>query len=246
VGQAGAASRGVALAAGAHGVEVAWHDASADAERVPWARLGPDGPVATETLSHPGRVAGLPALARRGEGTLVVWPEQWERGREVEARVFAWTGHARPVELLRLDFLDPTPRVVPEAEHLVLAFRERPKGQRKPGLYLASIADSGTALGERLRLGRADGIASPALVECQGGVVAAVPRTYGGDYFIGLHWVDRGRARRRGGQQFYEDAHAYTQAAAVCMGDRTLLLVAEHAPLDRERTALRSVLYACE
>ena len=56
------------------------------------------------------------------------------------------------------------------------------------------------------------------------GVVVATPRTYGGDYFVGVNWLDDGLTRTRGEQQFYEDSHAFTQVAAVCLGAHALLL----------------------
>lgn len=245
VGVAGPASQGVALAEGARGVELAWHDGSANGERVWWVRLGAGEPPAPRLVSDEARIAAGPAIARHDAGTLVVWSEQSAQGKTIESRILTWSGEGRPSEVARLAYLYPTPRVVSGEEGLVLAFRERPASDQKPGLYLASVSASGTALGARVRLGRADGVAPPALVACQGGLVAAVPRTYGGDYFVGLHWIGRELGRRRGGQQFYEDAHAYTQAAVACLDDHALLLVAEHAALDRDTTALRAVRYAC-
>jgi hypothetical protein len=127
-----------------------------------------------------------------------------------------------------------------------VGFRDQPSTSRRPGLYVAPLSPDGTVLGRRARLGRADGVSAPALVGCLGGVVAAVPRTYGGDHFIGVHWIEAGLARSRGGQQFYEDAHSYTQAAAACAGESALLLVAELGVLDAPRTALRAVSYRCK
>ena len=79
-----------------------------------------------------------------------------------------------------------------------------------------------------------------------GGLVTATPRSYSGDYFIGINWLSSDFTRPRREQQFYEDARAFTQAAAVCMGEHALIALAELPQLDRERTDLHIASYACE
>ena len=77
------------------------------------------------------------------------------------------------------------------------------------------------------------------------GLVAATPRTYGGDYFVGVNWLDPGLERSRGEQQFYEDSHAFTQVAVACAGAQALLLIAEFPQLQNATAALRAVPYRC-
>jgi hypothetical protein len=96
-----------------------------------------------------------------------------------------------------------------------------------------------------MRVGRADGVGRPAIAPCMEGVVVATPRTYGGDYFVGVNWLDRELTRTRGEQQFYEDSHAFTQVAAACLGDHALLLIAEFPQLHSASSALRAVPYRC-
>ena len=96
-----------------------------------------------------------------------------------------------------------------------------------------------------VRVGRADGVGRPALEPCMGGLVSATPRTYGGDYFIGINWLDAELTRSRGEQQFYEDSHAFTHVAASCQGPHALLFIAEFPQLTRETAALRAVSYEC-
>ena len=244
LGPAGAISHGIAIADGPSGAEVVWHDGAADAQRVRWAAL--DGKRAARVVSDEAHVASAPAITRTDAGTLAVWTEHRLRADAVESQLFGWSGGpTKPRLLAHLRHLAPTPSLAHVGGRVVVGFRDQPSVQRKAGLYLAPLSPDGDALGARVRLGRADGVSAPDLVGCLGGAVAAVPRTYGGDHFIGVHWIEAALAQRRGGQQFYEDAHAYTQTATACLGNRALLLVAEHGMLDASRTALRAVTYTC-
>jgi hypothetical protein len=137
-----------------------------------------------------------------------------------------------------------SPQLVVVDGRLLLGFRDR-RGGAKTGLYLARVPSFGAVRGRAVRVGRADGVSKPALLACMGGVVAATPRTYGGDYFVGINWLDRDLRRVRGEQQFYEDAHAFTQVAATCLGAHALLLIAEFPQLQRKSAGLHAVGYGC-
>jgi hypothetical protein len=99
---------------------------------------------------------------------------------------------------------------------------------------------------EPVRVGRADGVGRPSLAACMGGIVTATPRSYSGDYFIGLNWLSSELRHPRREQQFYEDARAFTQAATACLGERALIALAELPQLDRPKADLHIATYACE
>jgi hypothetical protein len=252
VGPAGPISHGIGIARAGAGTEVLWHDGSAEAQLIRWVALDRGGAVGggvqpVRVVSDESHVASAPAIQRVDSGALSLWTEHRLRGERIESHLLAWTGGAaKPRVLARLRHLAPTPTFARGAEGLVVGFRDQPSTTRRAGLYLAPLSKAGTTLGERVRLGRADGVSRPALAGCMGGTVAAVPRTYGGNHFIGLHWIEANLARHRGGQQFYEDTHAFTQAATACLGDHALLLVGEHGMLDAPRATLRAVAYTCE
>jgi hypothetical protein len=244
IGSAGAQSEGVALARGARGLELAWHDGSPDAHRIFWSSLA-QGAAPPLQASENGRMAQAPTLATRSGTSVLAWAENWiERGK-LESRLVIWDRRSPPRTLLSRAHVAAMPQLFSLGGGLVLGYRDRKGSDAKTGLYLARAGDFGERLESSVRVGRADGVGRPALEACMDGVVAATPRTYGGDYFVGINWLDRALGRTRGEQQFYEDAHAFTQVSAACLGSHALLLIAEFPQLQRDSTALRAAPYRC-
>ena len=257
LGSAGPLSEGVALARTQQGLELVWHDGAADSQRVWW--LVPAVPGAVpQTISEAGRVASAPSLARGPDGHgLASWAETWVDGERLHSRIVAWShrggrrtlhqvgNYAAMPKLVALSGAAPALRggAASDAGGLVLAFRDHREGE-KTGLYVAPLGANGLQ-STPVRVGRADGTGRPALTPCMGGLVSATPRTYGGDYFIGINWLDAQLARSRGEQQFYEDSHAFTHVAASCQGNHALLFIAEFPQLTRPNAALRAVSYTC-
>jgi hypothetical protein len=199
-------------------------------------------------------MAQAPALATSGGETALAWAENWIERGELRSRLVIWDRPAAPRTLLERAHVAAMPQLFPLGDGLGLGYRDRAGPGAKTGLYLAKVGRAKVGLakvgarGEKLatvRAGRADGVGRPALQACMHGVVTATPRTYGGDYFVGINWLDESLERPRGEQQFYEDAHAFTQVSAACFGAHALLLIAEFPQLQRDTTALRAVPYRC-
>ncbi|HMI93449.1 MAG TPA: hypothetical protein VK509_18885 [Polyangiales bacterium] len=246
LGSAGALSEGVALARTAAGLELVWHDGAADSQGVWWLALaGDDAPRgAPLQLSEPGRVASAPSLALAPDGSsMATWAETWVEGEGLHSRIVEWTRAAGTRTLHQVGNYAAMPKLIAHNGRLVLAFRDHREGE-KTGLYVAPLGATGL-LNAPVRVGRADGTGRPALVACMGGLVSATPRTYGGDYFIGINWLDAQLERSRGEQQFYEDSHAFTHVAASCQGGHALLFIGEFPQLTRPTAALRAVSYTC-
>jgi hypothetical protein len=243
IGEAGVLSEGVSLLRTPRGLELAWHDGAADAQRVWWIALEQPG-AAPLQLSERGRIAAAPSLGLGPDGqSIVSWAETWVDGETLHSRIVDWT-LARGVRALHdVGNYAAMPKLVPLDHGLVLAFRDHREGE-KTGLYVAKLGAQGL-VDEPARVGRADGTGRPAVTPCMRGLVSATPRTYGGDYFIGINWLDGALVRSRGEQQFYEDSHAFTQVAASCQGAHALLFIAEFPQLQRETAALRAVSYHC-
>jgi hypothetical protein len=244
VGSAGAQSEGVALARGPRGLELAWHDGSPDAHRIFWSSLA-QGAAPPLQASENGRMAQAPTLATRHGTSVLSWAENWIDRGKLASRLVIWDRRAPPRTLLSRAHVAAMPQLFSLGGGLVLGYRDRTGSDAKTGLYLATAGELGERLGPAVRVGRADGVGRPALEPCRDGVVAAPPRTYGGDYFVGINWLDRELGRPRGEQQFYEDAHAFTQVSAACLGSHALLLIAEFPQLQRDSTALRAAPYRC-
>lgn len=241
-GRAGRLSAGIAMVRGSRGLELAWHDGSPDAQRVFWGALA-DAGASAQVVSQAGRLASAPSLATLAGSTAIAWAETWIERGELLSRIVYWDRHSASRTLVPVLRVAAAPKLFALGGELLLGFRDHRAGE-KTGLYLTHVG-SGFERAAPVRVGRADGVGNPALVPCMGGVVAATPRTYGGDYFVGVNWLDRGLRRARGEQQFYEDAHAFTQVAAACVGSHALLLIAEFPQLQRTSMALRAVAYRC-
>jgi hypothetical protein len=244
VGGAGAQSEGVALARGARGLELAWHDGSPDAQRVMWSARG-ESFAEPRALSEADRIAQAPSMLSVGGRAVVVWAESFAGDKEFESRVVAWNGSGAPRTLLERAHVAAMPQLFVVGDALGLGYRHRADGRGKTGLYLAKVAPDLSRLAPAVRAGRADGIGRPTLEPCMGGLLAATPRTYGGDYFVGVNWFDDSLRRARGEQQFYEDSHAFTRVAGACLKAQALLLIAEFPQLHRNTAALRAVSYRC-
>ena len=248
VGSSGPQSEGVALARGTAGLELAWHEGSAEVQRVLWSALDADGAAEPRAVSDDGRSAKAPTLAPLAGRTWLAWAETWIEDGELGSRIALWEPRAGTRTLLPRAHVAAMPQLFSIGDEAALGYRERKAGE-KTGLHLSSFtlseAGAGVMLGHSMRVGRADGVGRPAIAPCMEGVVVATPRTYGGDYFVGVNWLDRELTRTRGEQQFYEDSHAFTQVAAACLGAHALLLIAEFPQLHSASSALRAVPYRC-
>lgn len=245
-GTAGRLSRGIALVRAGDRLAIAWLDAAMSGSRV-W-YYEPGRLASPRELSDDTWEAGAPSLAYDGR-VHVVWAETRYAGERAESRVsIARPGAAEAPPRVVLESRDPapSPRLVSFPEGLMLSFRDKRETGRKTGLYLARISSEGAVVGRIVRAGRADGRASPVLEPCLGGVVSATPRTFAGDYFVGVLRADTELRRLSAEQQFYEDSREFDQVAVHCGRDNALLLIAERGRLLRGNAALRSTTFRCD
>jgi hypothetical protein len=243
----GGESHGVALSVRAGRASVAWQDAALGGAQLRYAETGS---VLTYVFSDSDWFASTPQLVAADSQLMALWSESHERGDEYESRIrmLDLSGRSRTgaaVTVMEAHDASPGPAMVIDPKGgSWLAFRDRRSGRRKTGLYLARL--SGGRTSEVVRVGRADGVGQPTLTACLSGLVAATPRTFAGDYFVGVVQVDPDLQAFSLEQQFYEDSHEFSQVAATCLDERLLLLIAERGRLGGGRAALRSVGFSCE
>lgn len=255
--EVGARSRGVAMVLddpkGPTGF-LAWHDASAADEAVFLLRLtgeadgGAFAAAGPRRLSPPGRAAGHPALLFAAGALRIAWAETFlEQGEPRAAlQVAGLQGAPVTVASVHHDAVRPVWANLGEGR-LALAFRDRRRRDARTGLYLLPLSATGDATaGPPLRIARADGAAQPALSVCTSGLVSATPRTYAGDHFVGLNVLTAGLSRRAPEQQFYQDAHEFSQAAVACAGGQAALLIGERARVATDDIALWAVPVVCD
>jgi hypothetical protein len=242
----GGDSHGVALAVHGGRARVAWQDAALGGAQLRYAETGS---VLTFVLSDPDWFASTPRLSATDSQLVALWDESQQRGDDFESRIRTFdlgrTRSGTGMTVMEAHDASPGPAMVIDPHGgSWLAFRDRRKGRRKTGLYLARLFGGRTS--EVVRVGRADGVGRPTLTACLSGLVAATPRTFAGDYFVGVVQVDPDLQAFSLEQQFYEDSHEFSQVAATCLDARLLLLIAERGRLGGGRAALRSVGFSCE
>jgi hypothetical protein len=236
---AGLLSRGVGVAWIAGKGQLAWHDASADRNRI-WLAAGaePGGRV----LSPPERAASWPSVLAVGESLRVSWVEAWLDDGRPRGRIVLWEPDRELASLAPILNDNAMPQLFDAPGGLLVAYRDRRRVDERMGLYVGPIAGDSARI---TRVARADGVARPAVVRCLGGVVAATPRTYAGDYFVGVNFLDARFDKPQGEQQFYEDSHEYASAAVACVDSHALVLIGERARLFTGGGSLRALPYQC-
>jgi len=248
-GRAGRMSHGIALVRAGDQLAIAWHAAAMSGGRI-W-YFEPGRMAEPRQLSDDGWEASAPSLVRLGGRTFAAWAETRYDGERAHSRIRlsapdATGGAARPQTVLESRDPAPSPRLVALADGMLLSFRDKRESRRKTGLYLARLSMQGRLVGSVVRAGRADGIATPVLEPCLGGVVSATPRTFAGDYFVGVLRADAELRRLSPEQQFYEDSREFDRVAVHCAADSALLLIAERGRLLKGNAALRSTTFRCE
>jgi hypothetical protein len=248
-GQAGRMSQGIALApasaAGAHAV--LWQDAAVSGSRI-W-YFEPGHAAAPRLLSDDAWEASAPSLAWTGSQLYAGWAETRFSGERAQSRIvtlaLSVSGAVRHT-LVDAKDADPSPRLVAVPGGLMVSFRDKRETGRKTGLYMARVTHEGRLLGRVVRAGRADGRATPVLEPCLGGVVSATPRTFAGDYFVGVLRADTELRRLSAEQQFYQDSREFDRVSVYCGQDQALLLIAERGRLLKGNAALRSTTFRCD
>lgn len=246
-GHAGRISQGIALAGGTGpGLALAWHDAAASGGRIWYFEPGRTGEP--RQLSDDAWEASAPSLARHAGRLYVSWAETRFAGERAESRIMVAIPAGSDPARVVLHSRDPapSPRLAAAADGLILSFRDKRESLRKTGLYLARVDAQGRLSGPVVRAGRADGQASPALEPCLGGVISATPRTFAGDYFVGVMRADTELRLLSAEQQFYEDSREFDRVAVHCERDRAVLLIGERGRLLRGNAALRSTTFHCD
>jgi hypothetical protein len=247
-GRAGRVSQGIALApSGGGAYAVLWHDAAVSGSRI-WF-FEPGKSPAPRQLSDEAFEASAPSLAWTGARLYASWAETRFAGERAQSRILvlapSLSGSTRHSVIESKD-ADPSPRLVAVPGGLMVSFRDKRETGRKTGLYMARVTEDGRLLGHVVRAGRADGRATPVLEPCLGGVVSATPRTFAGDYFVGVLRADTELRRLSAEQQFYEDSREFDRVAVHCGHDQALLLIAERGRLLKGNAALRSTTFRCD
>jgi len=237
---AGVLSRGIGVAWAEGAGQLVWHDGSADRQQV-W--LAPGAQAGGRVVSPPERAASWPSVLGVGAALRVSWVEAWLEQDRPRGRIVLWERNRELASLSPILNDNAMPQLLAAPVGTLVAYRDRRRIDERMGLYVGPLAGDSARI---VRVARADGVARPAVTRCMGGVVAATPRTYAGDYFVGVNFLDAAFDKPQGEQQFYEDSHEYASAAAACADSHALVLIGERARLLRGGGSVRAIPYVCE
>ncbi len=239
-------SRGIALIRHGAGFACAYQDAGVGESRVIVAEVL-HAVVTQRVVSDQTFWASAPSLVEQRGELFAAWAEL-QAGVAASPGRIMWSrlaAGAPALPLMATSDPAPAPLLLSVGDDFALAFRDRRSRARKTGLYLERLSGTGERRGQVLRVARADGNARPVVKACLGGIVAATPRRFAGDYFVGVVKVGNQLDFVSGEQQFYEDSHEFGQVALACDAERAMLLIAERGKMGQHGAALRSVPLAC-
>ncbi|NOY90224.1 MAG: hypothetical protein GXP55_03365 [Deltaproteobacteria bacterium] len=193
-------------------------------------------------LSNPRARAGDPRLALRGDGFLVTWAETFNVANATAGQVWVTDEQLVPRRAFEIAYATPSPSLLPLEDGVALAFRDHRRPYRRPGLYLARLSDSLEPITEPRRIGRANALGRPELVEDpEGGVFALTPHRWDKhEVLIGVHALGRDLNRLAPEQQDYEYAARIERARGLVQHGTLTLLATERrqfgGPMARART----------
>jgi hypothetical protein len=240
--------RGVALAAGAGRLFVAWADGQPGQPAVQLASLSlrADGaPAVQRTLSRPGHNGRQPALLWRDSHLFATWSEsQLAPGGETHQVMIA-RDTAPPRALASTRVADPAPHLASDGRALLVSFRNLPSAGARPELYVAQVSEQLALSGAARRLGRANSEGAPVLALCSGTRAALAPLDHAGELYVAFHPLSHELLPSEANHQYYASGREFVLCAASCQGDRLRALLAERTQPTKPGAELLSVEFHC-
>jgi len=255
LGRAGRDSRGIRLVA--HGTRwtVSWHDGTPAAYAAMLVEVGPEGPAPAQHLSDPRYASDAATMTAVGEDWIAAWPEtRFGTKGGSRTRLMVKRRGKPSSELGDMALAQSDPQLAHGPDGTWLGFRSLDKDDRQPQLYAVRLTDRLRMNGKPRRVGRANTLGTPVVMECPTGAggdanasrrFAITPRMYGGERYVALHPLDKGLSGLGGGNQYYANSLDYVGAAGVCTDRGMLLLAAERTPLPSDRARLMVAPATC-
>lgn len=230
LGAAGRDSEGIAVVAHAGGFAVAWHDGQPGRYRAQWAVTGGGQTPTDSTLSDPAYAAGAPALVSHQGKLLASWAETrfTPSGDSATRLQVARIGQAGR-SLGESSIHEAAPQLLSVQGRLWVGFRDRRRAAQRAQLYALRLDNALAAIGQPIRVGRANSDGPPRMVGCALDRFALTPRVYGGEMYIGVHALDADFKHRGDGHQYYENSREFVRAAGACTETGLLMFAAERS-----------------
>jgi len=244
IGLVGRDGAGVSIAVDGQRLLVAWHDGSVQAYV---ARLMIDnaGKRQYVTLSDPVFAAGAPSITARDGHWIAAFSETRIDLPHSVTRVMLRSDRRAARILAETDVSDAAPIVGWDETSPWIAYRDRRAKNPKPELVALRLSTKLTPSGASHPVGRANGEGGPSLVTCGNLRVAALPRDYASERYIGVHALDAALENLESGHQYYANSRDFVLAASACVGGSALVLASERkAPAD-PGASLMAMSFGC-
>jgi len=244
IGLVGRDGAGVSIAVDGQRLLVGWHDGSVQAYA---ARLMIDTAGKREylTLSDTAFAAGAPSIAARDGHWIAAFSETQIGLPKSVTRVMLRSDRRAARLLSETHVSDAAPIVGWDETSPWLAYRDLRAKNPKPELYALRLSTSLTPAGASHPVGRANGEGGPSLVSCGDLRVAALPRDYASERYIGVHALDAALENLESGHQYYANSRDFVLAASACVGRSAIVLASERkAPAD-PGASLMAMSFGC-
>ena len=210
--------------------------------------LSPDSEQSAHLLSNPRALAGTPRLLAHGDGFRVTWAETFSVERATAGYVWIADQRLVPHRVFEISYATPSPTMVQLLDGLALAFRDLRRPHRRPGLYLARLSDDLEPITTPQRVGRANALGRPELVNGpRGRVFALTPHRWDKhEVLIGVHPLGPDLEHLAPEQQDYEYAARIERARGLVRDGTLTLLATERRDFKGPRTRARTITLRCE
>lgn len=249
LGRAGRDGRTISLARRAGKLFAAWESGTVGGPSVRLTELSlrPDEvQLSSErTLSLPGRNGRQPALLASDEHLWAVWAESdlAPGGESHRVMIARDDGRAQTLRNVRLASASPT--LARDDQGLVVAYRDRQKGDARPELYIARVRNDLGLRNKPRKLGRANSEGGPSLALCGGTRTAVVPIDHAGELYVAFHPLSAALRVLEDNHQYYASGREFVLASTLCTAAGLTALLAERTQPSKPGSELLQVDFHC-
>lgn len=244
IGLVGRDGAGVSIAVDGKRLLVAWHDGTVQAY-VARLMIDTEGKREYVTLSDTAFAASAPSITARNGHWIAAFSETRIGLPHSVTRVMLRSDRRAARMVSETDVSDAAPIVGWDETSPWLSYRDRRAKNPKPELYTLRLSTKLTPSGASHPVGRANGEGGPSLVTCGNLRVAALPRDYASERYIGVHALDAALENLESGHQYYANSRDFVLAASACVGGSALVLASERkAPAD-PGVSLMAMSFGC-
>lgn len=235
--------RGVALAASANAIVVAWSNGARGHERIWFGRVMNGVVEAADSIASNHDSAIEPDAFFFNNDLTLTWVGMSSDGDSEHAgHVMLYSGHGAPESVAEVHCVSPSPRLASDARGLIVSFRDVRAPDPHAGLFLLRVGQHV----DPSRVARANALGAQDWIRCPRGLFAAAPRTFRSDALIGVSRISSELARIGGEVQIYQTQSDLALVDTACASDGLLALFADEARESTHTPSIRATRLTCD